>query len=362
MKFLNTVINKINKTTVGVIALSILLLAGTIGNVAAQSATGPFFNIHSGVGNGVGDESDFLRINNATGGNTAEACTDGQEVNLWFYVHNGQSSLNNGTDYTGSGVATNTVVDIDFNNSGFTNSHEIEASIGAANASTVTDTVDINCGSEQISIEYVSQNMSTNAPDWTSPYSLTGNIMNGATLGYDGGLVPGCWDYRAYITVTVKVHIEEEEVQEPVIECVGLQAITVDRTRRLLRASTPVVQNATLNGFSFSVEDKDGQEVFSADTAADVLEVTTSELAVGDYMAYLIVNTSEGSTERTDVCSAPITIDEAPEQPPEEPEVPTVPTTVTQLPRTGAGSFIALFTGVSATAAAAYRRVLNRKS
>lgn len=184
--------------------------------VTAQSAITPHFNTYNDV-DGIGSESDFLRIGvDGSGGNTIEACEDGQVIDLWFYVHNGAASSLNEADLSGEGVARNTVVDLDINNT------TVKARITADNAAKVTDTISVTCGDGDISLEYVglSDFATTAVTDATlGEYKLRGdgNLMNGEQIGYTGGVVPGCWEYRGRINAQVKVvrAVEETPVVTP---------------------------------------------------------------------------------------------------------------------------------------------------
>ncbi|MEM6997537.1 MAG: hypothetical protein AAF413_01365 [Patescibacteria group bacterium] len=297
--------------------LSVLVLVGLIGStVAAVNAQAPdvVFNNATGVSGGVGNEADFLRINNATGGNTIEACEDGQTVNLWFYVHNTNPSFVNGNNYDGAGVAHNTRVDLDFlNNGGFTDSKTIRGTVKADNSATATDTVSVTCGSDDIKLEYVSQSMAHNAPAWNSPFALTGNIMNSATLGYDGGLVPGCWEYRAYITVTVKVVVEEPEPEAYAVCTSLLTPSTVNRTNVDLEVTRPVegqhFGNTTVTGYEFLIFR--GNEVVKSKrtNGINATKATITDLVPGTYTAKVHIFTADGTAQAAAACAKQFTIE-----------------------------------------------------
>lgn len=300
-------LSKINKLW----ALALALIAVTLVSFAVASAQAPTvrFNNANGVSGGIGSESDFLRINNATGGNTAEACTNGQEINLWFYVHNTNPSFSNGTNNMGIGVATGTFVDLDISNqSSFEATKTLTGKVGASNAHTTTDTATITCGSENIKVEYVSQSMAHNAPAWNSPFALTGNIMNNASLGYDGGVVPGCWEYRAYITVTVRV-VTEPPAPEPYAVCTTLLTpIVINKTNVELEVTRPVegqhYGDTTVTGYGFEIVDKaTGNAVFSKMTnGIDSLKITASGLPAGSYTATATIKTAIGNATPAAAC------------------------------------------------------------
>ncbi len=192
---------KIFKSIVATVAAFSFILSGAA-TVSAQTIS-PHFNVYDDV-SGIGDESDFVRIGNKDGGNTAEACTEGQVVDLWLYVHNGSAETGNGENYDGPAVATNTKIKFNVEQGAYKNSHEVSAVISADNAASVTDSASITCGGEAVALQYVGlKSFTTTNPDKEN-YTLDGDPINGASLGFDGK-VPGCWQYRASMVVSVKV-------------------------------------------------------------------------------------------------------------------------------------------------------------
>lgn len=202
------------------LSVALLLTVVTFGGNAQAQTVSPVFNWHTNV-SGVGDEHDFLRIgqNAAEGVNTKEICQDGAEVVFWFYIHNSAEEQFNGNNFDGPGVAHNAKVKVNVPQNQLGNSHAISAAISADNAATVTDNATITCGSKKIKLEYAGVTAfnpvtPTNA---LGNYTLGGDPINGASLGYPGGTVPGCWDFRSRINFKVIVHVEADKpVEKPV--------------------------------------------------------------------------------------------------------------------------------------------------
>ena len=202
-------------------ALSAVLLAGP---VAANLKTSAVFNAYDGVQlhYGVGSESDFLRLGNSgEKGNALEVCEDGQTVDLWFYVHNSTAESANGKNFDGPGVATNTVIGLDVDETAKANSHSVVASIDSDQTNPITDDVTITCADEKIRLVYKAvTHFGTKAPALTGlgNFTLVGDLQDGASLGYQRGerkgVVPACWQYRARLNVQLEVKVVEEEPEE----------------------------------------------------------------------------------------------------------------------------------------------------
>jgi hypothetical protein len=285
---------------------ALLVVVATFGifNAIANAAPAVVFN------NGAG-ETDFLRINDANGGNTAEACTNGQTVDLWFYVHNTNPTVLNGAKYDGIGVAKNAVVDIDFG-SDYSKTHPVTAKVTADNAAISTDGVTINCGTKEVKLEYVSQSLTqdANAPAGVN-YTMTGNIMNGAKIGYNNGsenVFPGCFEYRAYIKVRVKVTVKPEPVV--IKKCVPAQVVYVDRTKRDINVAAEV-QNANVTKYVVTVKNKSGAVVTTKEEATSAKNFTYRfDQPAGEYTATVKVVTDKGDADNT--CDFNITIEDEP--------------------------------------------------
>lgn len=228
------------KLLLGGLLIASAALMGIASNVAsAEIINTPLFNRYTDVA-GIGDEKDFLRALNADGStvNTKEICSG--EGKLWMYVHNGQGTQNNDDTskpgaYDGIGVARDTRVKLSLPGT-YTNSTTATGTISASNAPTVTDTAFVTCGSKKVKVEFVAvESVKTTHP--TGKYTLTGDITsgNGALLSFDGnnGVVPGCWDYRALITIKVRVVEEPPKPVPQTLVCTTMnEPVITDRAKR----------------------------------------------------------------------------------------------------------------------------------
>ena len=223
--------NKIFKiSALSVVGLMLaVVITGTVHAVA--EGTTAVFNAYDNVQlhYGVGSESDFLRLGESgEQGNTLEACENGQLIDLWFYVHNSTAETANGADFSGLGVATNTVIGLEVDEDAQSHSHNVVASIDSDQTNTITDGITITCADKDIQLVYKAvTHFGTKAPALADfgNFSLVGDLREGASLGYQKGehegLVPGCWQYRARLNVQlqiVEVVEEEEPEEEPEIE------------------------------------------------------------------------------------------------------------------------------------------------
>lgn len=210
----------LKKLICGVVALTVLSVAvfGISASALSNATARPAFNWYDNV-SGVGDESDFLRIgaNAAEGVNTKEVCQEGARLKFWFYIHNGSEPINNGANLDGPGVAVNTRLNLSVPQNQAGNSHDITASISANNADTVADKVTITCATRKVTLEYVGVTdfATTATNNALGAFTLGGDPINGASLGYPGGKVPGCWEFRGRLNFEVIVHVQESPKADP---------------------------------------------------------------------------------------------------------------------------------------------------
>ncbi len=315
--------NIFRKRNALIFALPLVALIAWAGVAGATSTgiSGPMFNVHTGVDYGIDNESDFLRIRKSDGTkvNTIEACSG--ELNLWFYVHNGQSSLNNSVDNSGAptatnqgvGVATNTRVSIRPLPTTYGKSQTLTGKITADNADTVTDTASITCASDDIKVEYESiEQLYLYNPTLEAGYALSGDITSeaGAQLGFAGGRMPGCWDYRTIILVKVKI-----TKKPPVVKlCVLADPNKISRTKYDLTANVTAT-NTTVQSYTFTVKN-------SANVVVDTKVFNTSALSQtynfeqatpGTYTVKAVVMTADGQAEGD--CVKTVTVEEEPKTP-----------------------------------------------
>lgn len=324
----------------GVMALASVLGAVTmLFSATAKAENTPIFNTYKDV-QGIGDESDFIRIGtDGSGGNTIEACQDGQVVDFWIYIHNGASAYNNGTNFDGPAVAHNTTLKVNLAQNQYGNNHAVTAVIDSNETTPISDDATITCGGEEVALEYVGVS-GFNTTDTSGNYKMTGDPINGASIGYPGGVVPGCWEYRARVNIQVKI-----KKQQPVVakEC---KALSVSKAVVKPREAVTVTvngaaSNATILGYLFTVKDKDGtvvdtKEVTTADTTATY---TFNQSKTGVYTVSASVK-FEGGNVTSDACVKTIEVKN---------EVPPV------IPNTGAGSLVGLLAATTIAGAIAHR-------
>ena len=213
-----------------IFGLAILMVAGlalaVVGAQPSAATVQPIFNAYEGVSlhYGTGSESDFLRLGKlGEQGNTIEACTNGQVIDLWMYVHNSKSARQNGTDFDGPGVANNTRVRFAVNQDAPGHLHQLVATIDSDETNAISDNVSIRCRDHAIKVKYKAMTyFGSAAPTATGfdAYDLRGDMLSGALLGYQKGsrkgIVPGCWEYRSRINMQVEIVKVEPEEDEPV--------------------------------------------------------------------------------------------------------------------------------------------------
>lgn len=203
------------------IAATVVVAGPSVANAydqAEYTANGkPQFNTYTSVQN-FGNEKDFFRAGPVGGrgsqfSNKFDVC-DG-EAQLNVYIHNGAPEGHNGDNYDGTGVAKDTKLNVQIPQ-GYGKNFNNTAVISASNAATVSDGATISCDGHEVKLEYIKGSAKittgkrTNAP-------LSDAVVNGGTLvGYEAndGVVPGCWDYRLYVTLKVKVTKKPVEVPE----------------------------------------------------------------------------------------------------------------------------------------------------
>lgn len=310
-------ITKFIKKAALAIGLPVAAIAFAAGVVSAQSTgiTGPQFNIHNNV-DGVGSESDFLRIRKTDGTkvNTIEACEG--EVTFWFYVHNGQSTLNNGENYDGVGVAKNTRIKLQPLPTTYGKNHTFTGTVMADNAASVTDTANITCGSEDVKVEYEAiQQFYRYDPNATEGYELKGDITSdaGAQIGFPGGIYPGCWEYRTIVLVKVKI------VKKPVVPEVSMKCVIAD-PKRLTRTkyevtATAEIENTEVTNYTFTTKNSEGKVVDtkSVDTNALSQNYVVEQTTPGKYTVKAEITTKDGKADGN--CETEFTVEEEPKTP-----------------------------------------------
>ncbi len=217
-KIMSKVIKGMILTAVAVAGLVAPSVVYASYNQADYTGNGkPQFNVYTDVP-GLGNEKDFLRVGPAGSKlidavNEQTACEG--EVQLFVYVHNGAPEGFNGEDNDGTGVAKDTKVQVSLPETKG-KKQKISAVISASNADSVTDTAFISCDDEDIKVEYVKDSATNVTLKNPTLHAVSNDIVTdkGALIGTykNDGVVPGCWEFRNYVSLKVKV----TKVKKPV--------------------------------------------------------------------------------------------------------------------------------------------------
>ena len=313
-----------------------------------QGAEHAAFNIFSGDIPGVpsnAGEQDFVTVA-PTGTldwtNNLEIC-DGQ-FDVAIYLHNGAGVDENGENLDGDGVATGTRIKLTLP-SGASMSHELNGEITADNVATIVDSATVHCDDHDIELDYVEGSAEIFRQSDGQFDPLSDDIVgpNGTLVGWetDNGVVPGCWEYRVIVKLTVEV--KKVEKPEPIIECTGLTAVpaAVRPDETVTFSATANAENAQVTSYDFDFGDGNSDTVTTSDESA---QTEHSYDEAGTYSARVTVNfdvDGEAESDTNDKCVAKVTVEEQPEEPPVTP-----PTE--ELPVTGPASVAAGFFGTSA--------------
>lgn len=281
----------------------------------------------------VGDERTFYDGYEYGSTNIQNTLTvqDNERVVLRVYFHNNAASNANQ-------IAHNTRVKMVLPSAAATDQTSV-AYISADNATPqyVWDSVHLQ-GNQPFTLQYEPGS----AKLWNYVFRgqpLSDSIVtdSGAPVGYNAidGNVPGCSEFSGWVTVVVQVHMQKPQAQ---FACTGLDVAKIDNNRFDFTAHGSAT-NATIQSYGFTAVNGSG-------TVVDTNTVTTSATSAvyhfnqstpDTYTVSAVVNTDKGSTGQTSLCTKQVTVATP----------PVVSSAVTSLPNTGAGSTIALFSGVS---------------
>lgn len=210
-----------------------------------QTGTETVNNVSGISGDANSYEKNFARVGDGwrrtgdypNGGQSFEACEDGQVVTLWIYAHNTintkHNHLNvNNLDFQGTAIAHNARVQVEaatVDQGTYGNRHQATVHLNADNAAAVSDSVQIYCDSQEISLTtegvqapriYTWANAPINRTKhqkaeqvFGAGYTLSNPdqvLGSGSKFGYDGNL-PACRYYGAYIEVQFKVQLQQPE-------------------------------------------------------------------------------------------------------------------------------------------------------
>jgi hypothetical protein len=320
----------------------------------------PQFNIYGNV-SGIGEEKNFLRI--GAKGSTPTAFTDSREVcsgeaDLFVYVHNGAPEGYNDAKYNGSGIAKDTRVKVQLPAS-YNKNHTLSSTISASNAASVSDTTKLTCGSHEVSVKYVANS----AYAWTEQggsMKLNESVVSsGALIGTDklDGKVPGCWEYRVWIKLTVKV---EKKVVPEVKPSTGIckdLVLVKSEGRRVQASVVGEVSNATVTGYRIDFGDG---TVVNERSASHTYANDQRYTVVGSVKIKYADGTEKWVSSSDCEESVKYVTPEQPEKP-EKPVVEKPKTVLPELPKTGAAGLLLSAGGMGALGAFGHRFATVRR-
>lgn len=333
------------------------------GDTTPASPT-PAFNVFTGVPS-EGNESDFFRgkvagDTNPSVNDVKTTCATGTRLTLRVYVHNGANE-NQNNDGTGPSVAKDTKVKVDLKNAAAAAGFSPTANISSSNAGSVNDGMTITCtDGKVVNLNYITGSATQFTSAGTKALSDT-IVTTGAPIGTvnPDGNVWGCWTQRVYVTFTVEVkEVPPAPVPTNAVCKVEDKDFIVSEDRKVKVTVNATLQNASVLGYEINWGDGSVVSTKQSDThtyAKDGTFVIKSRVQV---------KLADGTTKWVDggSCTRTVTFKagQPPVVPPVTPETPVTP--ATELPNTGAGNVIGLFTGVSAFGAAAHQFVTRRRA
>lgn len=339
------------------------------------TATTPIFNQFTGVPNGTGDESDFVRVKPHAGTNADyistlnAACNDGDSYTVRTYIHNGASPDYNNSG-AGTAVAHNVTVSlnapVDTTNSNFT----FASTVSATNATSVSDTGVLNCGGKNVKLTLVPSSVQT--------YSKTLGFQGAVDAAVNGSLRVGsrvqgsgdqwaCWDDRIIVVYEVKVTVLPTPL--PVTTTCDLLTLSASSDRKVtISQFNYTAKNATFKNVVIDWGDNTTDSTYTSDVVGQSHKFAKDGTYTVTATAHFTVNGSDVAIT-SESCKAPVTFtpNTPPVTPPVTPVTPVTPVAPTQpapkkLVNTGAGSTIGMFALVSVAGAFAHNWFLNRRA
>lgn len=308
------------------------------------------FNVFSGDIPGVpsnAGEQDFVTV--APSGtlgwtNDLEIC-EGQ-FDVAIYLHNGAEVAHNGENLDGPGVATGVRIKVTLPD-GSSTSHDVTGTITADNVASIVDKATVKCNDHDIKLDYVEGSAEIFRQSDGQFDQLSDAIVgpNGTPVGWetDNGVVPGCWEFRVIVRLTVNVIPDEKEVPQPIVKCVSLVGLPDklnpgDEVKFTAKASA---ENADIVKYVFDFGDGESETVTTGNAQATA---SHSYDEVGTYTARATVHFDADGLEivkTSDKCVEKITVEKEPVKPPVEPPAE-------ELPSTGIGGVISGVFGTGA--------------
>lgn len=378
----------IKKSVIALLATSSILLAFVtvgIANAAQIDYNNPnnqpiqnaIFNAYTNVPAGVGNEADFVRLRKSNGDPTVPAnqndftdplndtCAVGQKFDVRTYVHNSANTEYN-NDGNGTAVAKNVKVAMQAQLGQTKKNFVFTSTISASNASSVTDTATLNCGSN-VKLKLV--------PQTVKAYSLHIGWSNGLDSAVNGtipigsrvagsGTQWGCWEDRVIVVYTVEV----EAQPTPIYTCDAITAEKIGERKYRFGVRYTANNGATLKSVKYNFGDNTSQTIttspFSTEydyAKAGEYKITTDLTFTVDGQDKVVTDAKCATTVKTSVepCLVPGK-QNYPKDSPECKEDSKPP--VTEIPSTGVGGILAGLTGITSVAYSAYTYYESRRS
>ena len=363
----------LKKSLLGLAVVPVVMYAGGSSVLAAQipfvpgqplpTTSTPAFNVFTNIPNGIGDESDFVRLRAGNGDPTDPgpngsrnslytdtlnaACNAGDLFDVRTYVHNGADPTfnNNGTGTAvahGVKVASTASLGVEDNTFKFT------STITSTNAGTVTDDGTLNCG-RNVKLELVPTSVKAHS-DKLGWVDVSKDVVNGKiNIGsqvMNSGDVWGCWEQLVLVVYTVKV-VDVPAPPAPIFSCDLLTNTgKIAENKFGFKVNVTAKNGATLKDvtyvFSDGTSSKDGLTTTHLFTDTNPLKHIT---ATANFMVNGVEKSNTSAKCETDI---------------NVPKTPVVLAATTTLPDTGMGSLVGIFAGTSILGAFLYRmRVLR---
>jgi hypothetical protein len=350
-----------------------------------NTSSTPVFNNICGAPEGVGNESDFVRIRPDLDGNDEDnstnnpaytvgginaACNTGDKFDVWNYLHNDASQDDNGNG-TGSAVAHNVQTHMTAPLGTTASSFTFGDSVTASNAAEVTDSASLNCGSTQVKLSIVPGSVHIYSIPYAAWENLPDSSLNSAvSLGspsLGSGDMWGCWNYRMIIVYQVEVTRPTPVPPQVTATCNMFTVLAnADRTVTVNQFNYTAVNSSVKN---VVINWGDNSTNTTLTDTNSVIGQTHQYAANGTYVVSALVDFAvPGQNDVTSGgpgtgCAEQVTFSTStpPTVTPPTSTTVTTPPAATALVNTGPGSVVGLFAGSATVGTLGYRRLLSRR-
>ena len=379
---------KLSAILSGTLIILAISLIGTTGSASAgclyqYNPTGfttsptPVFNSICGVPYGTNNEPNFVRMRPDINGdeNTANnasyvinvlnsACTSGSVYDVWNYLHNDASPNYNPDVGDGSAVAKNVSILMHAPLGTTSNNFTFNSTISASNAASVSDSIELNCGSNTVTLSLVPGTVHVysmpygwqNLPDSSVNNPTPLGSTNAGLSSMGSGNVWGCWDYRTIVVYEVKVTSVPQQVVMPTC---NLMTLENDNGVARIDNIEYTANSATVTGYRILVISNNITSTYNIGLNQLPFTYNMSAGNTYNFQAYVLSNLGNVTSNS---CSGVLTVSTPTPPPQTPPTTPTPPPTPpTQLVNTGPGNVLGIFLGVTFLGAVIYNFVLRKR-